>query len=417
MINFTAYQDVECVYPMSGQYGRAPRALYYSLLLFVVVFRRQNWLTAGAAAYCLTFGGSAALHALILASILSLGTTTVPAGIVQLPNFAKIKVHALATDLDSDATLAIVGTGFLIVIPMAIWSAQFRHSGAVPILVLWILLMFIGMVCCITNLYAINGSPTGPLRQYRFCSPDYNDTLPYSTNPINIVSNNWNDTVWSYFNSQGSSIPSCIYPCLSATEFLRQPGDPKVISFLDIHPGSPLYWGIDIVSAITYGCVPLSMLFSFAILFLRLRGHNPKDWNKGWDFDVIETPRWKDKFPHFVYWAITIYSKILTPFVFVVFLAWVEWMIFYDLQSEEMQLVGQWAPLVGAGLVFIAAVVGRYWPRFERKLKAYLLRRVTVNRYCIDESVWGSVKYVWHENVRSAWSQVRLTYLQGTNDD
>jgi hypothetical protein len=178
MTNFTTYQDVECVYPMSGQYGRAPRALYYSLLLFVVVFRRQNWLTAGAAAYCLTFGGSAAIHALILAPVLSLGTTTVPAGIVQLPNFAKIKVHALATDLDSDATLAIVGTGFLIVIPMAVWSAQFRLSGAVPILVLWIFLMFVGMVCCITNLYAIDGSPTGPLRQYRFCSPNYNDTMP-----------------------------------------------------------------------------------------------------------------------------------------------------------------------------------------------------------------------------------------------
>jgi hypothetical protein len=416
MTNFTAYQDVECVYPMSGQYGRASRALYYSLLLFVVVFRRQNWLTAGAAAYCLTFGGSAAIYALILAPILSLGTTTIPAGIVQLPNFDNIKVHALATDLDSDATLAIVGTGFLIVIPMAIWSAQFRHSGAVPILVLWILLMFIGMVCCITNLYAINGSPTGPLRQYRFCSHGYNDTLPYSANPINIASNNWNDTVWSYFNSQDASTPGCIYPCLSATELLRQPNDLKVISFLDIHPGSPLYWGIDIVSAITYGCVPMSILFSLAILFLRLRGHKPKDW----DFDMIEAPRWKDKFPHFIYWATTIYGKILTPFVFVVFLVWVEWIIFYDLQSEEMQLVGQWAPLVGAGLVFVSAVVGRYWPRFERKLKTFWLRRATVKRYHLDESPWGSTKYVWdrpEEYVRSAWSQVRLTYLQGVSDD
>jgi hypothetical protein len=416
MINFTAYQDVECVYPMSGQYGRAPRALYYALLLFVVVFRRQNWLTAGAAAYCLTFGGSAAIHALILAPILSLGTTSVPAGTVQLPDFTKIIVHALATDLDSDATLAIVGTGFLIVIPMAIWSAQFRHSGAVPILVLWILLMFVGMVCCITNLYAINGSPTGPLRQYRFCSLDYNDTLPYSANPLNVINNSWNDTVWSYFNNGDASIPSCIYPCLSATELLRQPGDAKVVSFVDIHPGSPLYWGIDVVSAIIYGCVPLSMLFSFAILFLRLRGHKPIVW----DFDLIETSGWKAKLPHFMYWAISIYSKILTPFVFVVFLGWVEWIIFYDLQSEEMQLVGQWAPLVGAGLVFVAAVVGRYWPRFERKVRAFWLRRATVKRYHIDESAWGSMKYVWdgsEEYVRSTWSQVRLTYLQGVDDD
>jgi hypothetical protein len=373
-------------------------------------------LTAGAAAYCLTFGGSAAIHALILAPILSLGTTSVPPGVVELPTFEKITVHALATDLDSDATLAIVGTGFLIIIPMAIWSAQFRHSGAVPILVLWILLMFVGMVCCITNLYAVDGSSNGPLRQYRFCSSDYNDTLPYSTNPVNVINNNWNDTVWSYFSSENAPSPSCLYPCLSAIELLRQPGDPKVIPFLDIHPGSALYWGIDIVSAIIYGCVPLSMLFSFVILFLRLRGHKPA----GWNFDIIEASGWKGKLPHFLNWAITIYSKILTPFVFVVFLVWVEWVILYDLQSEEMQLVGQWAPLVGAGLVFIAAVVGRYWPRFERMLKAFQSRRATVRRYCINESVLGSMGYVWYESdeyLRSSWSQVRLSYLQGSGDD
>jgi hypothetical protein len=121
---------------MSGHYGRAPRVLYYALLLFVIGFRRQNWLTAGAAAHCLTFGGSAAIHAWILASTLSLGTASVPDGVVQLPNFTKVTVKAVAVDLDSDATLAIVGSGFLIVIPMALWSAQFRHSGAVPILVM-----------------------------------------------------------------------------------------------------------------------------------------------------------------------------------------------------------------------------------------------------------------------------------------
>jgi hypothetical protein len=50
------------------------------------------------------------------------------------------------------------------------------------------------------------------------------------------------------------------------------------------------------------------------------------------------------------------------PFVFVIFLIWIEWILSYDLQSEEMQLVGQWAPLVGAGLVLVAAFVGKYWP-------------------------------------------------------
>jgi hypothetical protein len=394
MIDFTAYRDVECVYPMSGQYGRAPRVLYYALLLFVILLRRQDWLTAGAAAACLTYGGSAAIHALILAPILSLGTTAITNGVVQISNSTQVTVQALVTDLDSDATLAIVGAGFLIVMPMAIWSAQFRHSGAVPILVMWILLMFIGMVCCMIIIYAANGSSTGPLRQFRFCNLGYNDSMPFSGNSVNIVNNSWNDTVWSYFNSRDPSSPSCIYPCLIASELLRQPGDARVIEFLDINSSKPLYWGIQLISAIVYGCVPLSIVFSLALLVLRLRGHT----SAGWDYESNEIPGWKAKPSHYTLWAINVYGKILTPFVFVAFLVWAEWDIYYDLQSEPMQFVGQWAPLVGAGLVFIAAVVGRYWPEASILWHAYRQRRVRVRSCDMGETVLESIKYIWKKS-------------------
>jgi hypothetical protein len=266
-------------------YGRAPRGLYYALLLFVILLRRQDWLTAGAAAACLTYGGSAAIHAMILTPILSLGRTAVPNGVVQLSNSTQVKVDAaLVADLDSDATLAIVGAGFLIAMPMAIWSAQFRHSGAVPILVMWILLMFIGMVCCMTILNPVESSSTGPLRQFRFCNLGYNDTLPFSGNSINVVNNSWNDTVWSYFSNQYSSSPGCFYPCLNASGLLRQPGDARVIESLDINPSKPIYWGIELISTIIYLCVPLSIAFSLTILVLRLRGYA----SAGWDFDSSE---------------------------------------------------------------------------------------------------------------------------------
>jgi len=411
MVNFTAHQDVECVYPMSGQYGRAPRALYYCLLLFVILFRRQDWLTAGAAAFCLTFGGSAAIHALIMAPILSLGKPPIPDGVVQLPNSTNFTISPLASDLDSDATLAIVGTGFLIVIPMALWSAQFRHSGAVPILVLWILLMFIGMICCVTILYAVNGSASGPLRQFRFCSLGYNDSLPFSGNAPLPINNSWNDTVWTYFESQNSSFPSCIYPCLSATELLRQPGDARVIQFLDIHPSSPLYWGLDIVSAIIFGCVPLTMLFSIVTFILRLQGHTSKI-----NFELFQSSDWKSKVRKITIWAVNVYGKILIPFVFVVFLVWVEWIIGYDLQSESMQLVGQWAPLVGAVLVFIAAVMGKYWPKFARLWFKFWQRRAMMNNCGLKEGYLESVTVAWKDaHPKSAWSQEGLAFLQGSD--
>jgi hypothetical protein len=298
----------------------------------------QNWLTAGAAAACLTYGGSAAIHALILAPIPSLGKPPVPHGTVQLPNSTLLDITPLAIDLDSDATLAIVGTGFLIIIPMALWSERFRHSGAVPILVLWILLMFVGMISCMANTYVINGSSSGPLLQSRFCSPGYNDTYPFSGNPTPLIRNSWNETIWMHFSSlTPASSSSCIYPCLSATELLRQPGDARVIHFLEISSPSVLYWAIYITTAVVYGGIPLTLIFSIAILVLRLRGHT-----SSMKFaSLSEMADWHTKTRFFTVWATNVFGKILISFVWVVFLVWAEWVIAYDLQSEEMQLVGR----------------------------------------------------------------------------
>lgn len=415
MVSFEAYQDIECVYAISGQYGIAPRALYYSLLIFVILLRRQDWLAAGAAAYCLIFGGAAAIHGVILASFISLGHTDVQDGMVQLSNSTLVHVAAVATDLDSDAVLAIVGTGFLIAVPMAIWSAHFKHSGAVPILVLWMLLMSIGMVCCMINLYAINGSATGPLRQLRFCTPGYVESLPYSGSPITGLDANWNDTVWAYFSNQDTAYAGCIYPCLNADEVLRQPGDLSVVRFFDLRPPNPLYWGMDIVSAVIYGCVPLSIFFSFVILILRLRGHTSADW----DFGSSLREEWRTWLKNFSIGAINIYGKILTPFVFVFFLVWVEWIIAYDLQSESMKAVGQWAPLVGVSLALVAAVVGKYWPPMFDAWKARRDRsknNSTVDHELGDRSLLSGtdVEDVTDETIlRSAWRQAGLAYQQG----
>lgn len=161
--------------------------------------------------------------------------------------------------------------------------------------------------------------------------------------------------MWSFFSDQSPSFQGCIHPCLNAVELLRQPGDVRVVEFLDINSSKPLYWGSELISAIVYGCVPLSIAFSLVLLVLRLRGHT----SPGWYFESTEISGWKAKLSHYTLWAVNVYGKILTPFVFIAFLVWVEWIIYYDLQSESMQFVGQWAPLVGAGLVFVAAVVGR----------------------------------------------------------
>lgn len=60
--------EVICVYPISGQYGLIPRLLFYALLIFAVLARRQSWLVVGAVASALTYSGTAAIHAVVLAA-------------------------------------------------------------------------------------------------------------------------------------------------------------------------------------------------------------------------------------------------------------------------------------------------------------------------------------------------------------
>lgn len=409
MADFEVSRDVECVFPMSGQYGRAPRVLYYALILFVIGFRRQDWLTAGAAAVCLTYGGSAAIHALLLAPSLALARPSVPDGIVTRTNGSDITVKALAIDLDADATLAIVSAGFVAIIPMALWSAQFRRSGAVPIFVLWTILMFAGMICSVVVLYRANGSGTGPLLQYRFCTPGYIDTLPFSGNPTTSTNNNWNETIWTYFTNSTIKSPSCVYPCLSSTDFLRQAGDLRVIEAFDIKFASPLYLGMSILAIMIWLLIPI---FSVMIFVLRLYSSTSSSIPLHSPFYSL-----KDKWNR----ACSFYGKGFILVFFVIFLISTEFFIGMDLQSEEMQLVGQWAPLVGVGLVLVAALVGKYWPRGGRFLLRFRERREVVRRGGIKEGVGESLSRVWKErNERStspAWSRMGIAFLQGDDMD
>lgn len=463
MTDFVAYQDVECVFPMSGQYGRAPRFLYYGLLLFVVLLQKQDWLTAGAAAACLTYGGCAAIHALILASTLSLGHTNVPDESVLLANGTVVYVRALATDLDSDATFALVGAGFLVIVPMALWSVRFKLSSAVPILVLWTFLMSIGMVASMTNFfYTMYGLSPRPLAQFRFCTLGYNDSFPISSNAINAINNSWNETIWTYFNSSENSFEGCYYPCLSASSQLHQSGDAKVVAFdtkdysgsMHVHRLLVISFAFFYMFVSLYSCC---MLLSFRLnyilfenwhfgnqaMILRLRGLRFLDFdvefrelivrlrrgerpaNMQLEFGLIVDRLRGDldtnttsgaitfcilcahRLLAFSNWINILYSKIVMWIVFPVFLILIEVLVIsYDLHSESMGMVGQWAPLVGAGLTFVAAIVEKYWEPTKWYWLSYWRRRGVVKACSITESVWGSISSVQNYDTATAWNKI-----------
>ncbi|KAI9813791.1 MAG: hypothetical protein M1827_003581 [Pycnora praestabilis] len=119
---------VDCIYPISGQYGVMCRILYYFLLVFALVVRNQKWLAAGALASALTYSGAAAIHAFILAGFWHSGD------------------HQF-TDTDIWALWCILSTGCTIAVPLLLWSSTLRNERASrPILVGWALLVGAGAI-------------------------------------------------------------------------------------------------------------------------------------------------------------------------------------------------------------------------------------------------------------------------------
>jgi hypothetical protein len=167
----------------------------------------------------------------------------------------------------------------------------------------------------------------------------------------------------------------------------------------------------DMLPTVIWIAFPSTIGLSITILVHRLQTHNSTSW-----YVPLRGP-----FHSFMYKTLNFLLRAfnfcvggLIPIVLFLFLLFVECIISMDLQSEEMQLVGQWAPLVGVGLVLVAAFVGKYWPRGERLLLRFRERREIVRRSGIKEGVGESLSWVWKErHERSTWSYMGIALLQG----
>jgi hypothetical protein len=65
--------SVNCMYPLSGQYATLPRALFYTLIVFSLVFRRHAWISVAALGTAMTYSGVAAIHLFALVGSYKLG--------------------------------------------------------------------------------------------------------------------------------------------------------------------------------------------------------------------------------------------------------------------------------------------------------------------------------------------------------
>ncbi|KDQ57154.1 hypothetical protein JAAARDRAFT_194329 [Jaapia argillacea MUCL 33604] len=126
---------VVCIYPLSGQYAILQRINYYLLLIFAVVAHRQTWIVTGAFAAVMTYAGTTAVHAFVLACI------TAP------------RRHRAVFDLDIVGVWCILVPTLFALAPMVDWTATLRHSRARPLVCLWGVLISAGTICSMTSMY------------------------------------------------------------------------------------------------------------------------------------------------------------------------------------------------------------------------------------------------------------------------
>ncbi|PGH28455.1 hypothetical protein GX50_08807 [[Emmonsia] crescens] len=128
--------DVLCVFTVSGPYNLLQRLLFYVLLVFAVLCRRQKWLVFGALASTMSYSGAAALHGLLLAS---------PA--------------RKAIDLDVYGIFAITSSGAMLTAPLLNWSSTLIYAEKRErwIVIIWGILLMFGAIFTASCIH-VNGA-------------------------------------------------------------------------------------------------------------------------------------------------------------------------------------------------------------------------------------------------------------------
>lgn len=415
-----------CYYPISTIYNSCPRYLFYALLIASCVTRWTGWLAdvfLGAAA---TYAGTAAIQTFIMVSSIQKPQDPGPVSIPwisanssllnEFPSLITERDHVLVSpasyELDADAVMAIVVTGYLVFLPLQCWSRILTHDRARNLLFyVWNALMLAGSICALV--YAAR-TPKIPV-QYMFCYPD----IP----PFGDTSNDgwqaswrtstWNNSVWQTFSniSQWGQLGDiCFNPCFNTTQILRQSTSLHSVTATDETeaPRSHGFWRAVLYSKrYIYSLIILCLILNCLLLtyrFLPYRSRVPsaqivviwKDRKRIWNSFKEEihsamrplpigsdsqqedlAPTNKKKSPMtrirpiftrrflrtFLHISVDIiilfgivFSMIVSPFTIVAFVGWIEFQIYNDGPSQESpRQVGQWAYLVSIALLVISA--------------------------------------------------------------
>ncbi|BCS21122.1 uncharacterized protein APUU_21554S [Aspergillus puulaauensis] len=337
-------RDVLCVYPLSGVYAPLQRILFYLLLSFGVIGRRQRWLVAGALASAMTYCGAAAIHSILLLA----------------------KARSPVVDLDVYGVFAATSTGIMLTTPLLAWSTTLQtvEREVRMLITLWTLLILVGAILAVATIYIRGATKSPPC--YDSLSLDIPSTAstlhnatanctyvcfpevsPLGRSPDDVL-------VWDNKLARPFDIISVFLPTIAAavpaafiawTQYVYRNGDSYLIRPPPIFSRLELGWLGE-------------------LLFEKRRDRNPSSRTHSEPPELSEPApgRRPVRFP----WLAVAYQYyfVLGSFgVFVVNLVMNE-VRFRDLPVDEMMYeVDQWTSWVGVALILLAQVLSRFLKR------------------------------------------------------
>jgi hypothetical protein len=404
-------EPIQCLYATSGVYAPALRATFYILCLLSLRFRRKDWISGVCMGIVMSYSSIAAIHAVILAwrrKILITGD--IETVTVSSKDDIKIPIWPMSWDEDCDAVLAITGTAFLIIAPLAIWSdtvQQILRRNSRPdvnprderkkriLLIGWFTLLLGGLISAWVNeIFADVYS----VEQFRFCSAGGELPGISSSSSLNLLGRqnpgkSFNATIWEIFSipsiSQGH-LPTCVYPCFSAPGH-RQDGDIRAIPSQGTWPSTSNYantragWGLMITSIVL---IAISFATVIILYTLERTGHlnygrggrvqhgnnqegNPEEGNPQ------EGNPEEDGLPRGLLWWLDYGAKGLAIASFFIFVAWIEYTLWPFPYTERFSDVGQWGQLVTVILVLVFAAYDN-WHEFVAACLRIQGRAITI---------------------------------------
>ena len=400
---FFRTQWIECSYQISGGYAPTPRYIFYFLCIVTIIGRKTSWAVPVALASVMLFSSSAAIHALVLASIrqqlvpkdltenyqVILVDGSSATGVFEAPSTDPnapvwLPILPMAWDNDGDPIVAIVGAAYLLLLPMQIWSMTLNKAKPEQkaIIFTWALLLLIGLICALVNEDYLD---VWSFPQLRFCPPDQEDILPITNSGVPSVAGQWdgqdwyqwNRTVQDYFIYKNLSVQPpnvCLYPCFDSSWPLRDPSD---IFVVDGTFGSGFETNTSYsLLVVVYVLVAFSGLASLTILIMKLVASTAKFSDEWRDIRAMSALRkikqaWKGVVANPVaftsyeifavrLWIVVVtgYALILSPIALVFLVAYMEWVMWEsDPGGETFRHVGQWGVLVATLFVIGAAVI------------------------------------------------------------